>query len=230
MKKIAILQSNYIPWKGYFDMIAAVDEFIIYDTVQYTKQDWRTRNYIKSAQGTLLLAVPVQNGGFAINEKIIDGDFWKTKHCKSIKNEYIKSSHFSEIMPILEELYSLPHEKLSDMNISFIKKICEYLGIHTKISLASDYDIEKEADKTDKLVKFCTKAEASEYISGPAAKAYMDESQFHANGISIKWFDYSGYPEYPQLYGDFIHQVSIIDLLFNCGKDSYKYMKHIGEK
>lgn len=227
MKKIAILQSNYIPWKGYFDMIAAVDEFIIYDDMQYTKNDWRNRNRIKTPKGLEWLTIPV---GQDINRLIKDvelPDFrWQTKHWKTLVSNYHKSPYFEDIAEWLEPLYlTQQHTNLSSLNYQFIRSICSYLKIETKISHSWDYVLTE--GKSERLVNLCIQAGATEYISGPAAKDYLEKSLFSDSNIKLTWFDYSGYPQHFQLWGEFTHEVSILDLLFNCGERTPEYMKHI---
>lgn len=229
MKKVAIVQSNYIPWKGYFDMIAAVDEFILYDDAQFTKNDWRNRNQIKTQQGIKWLSIPV---GKDISRRIRDVKLldsrWQTKHWKSIQNSYRRAPYFLEIANILEPLF-MQHQYgyLSILNRIFIEEICAYLGINTKISNSWEYLLAE--GRSARIASLCEQARATSYISGPAAKDYMDEAEFSKRNISIEWFNYDGYPEYPQLWGEFVHGVSILDLLFNCGKDSTKYMKYAGK-
>ena len=225
MKKIAILQSNYIPWKGYFDMIAAVDEFILYDDVQFTSSDWRNRNKIKTRQGVQWLTVPVvKDFGQKIRETRINGTVWATKHWKTIAQNYSRAPYFSEVASFIQPLYlERQHELVSDMNRTFLEAINNYLGITTKISWSWDYHLGD--GKTERLVDLCRQAGGDEYISGPAAKSYIDEMLFEEAGIKLTWFDYEGYPEYPQLWGEFTHQVTVLDLLFNCGPETPKYMR-----
>jgi hypothetical protein len=224
---VAILQSNYIPWKGYFDIIAAVDEFIIYDDVQYTKQDWRNRNQIKTPQGLKWLTIPVgQDINRLIRDVHIPNASWQLEHWKSLENNYRRAPHFDEIAVWLEPLYLV--EKLSYLSQSnrlFIEAVCSYLNIKTVISNSWDYNLIN--GKTERLVDLCAQAGGTEYLSGPAAKDYIEESLFIERGIKLTWFDYSGYPKYSQLWGEFIHDVTILDLLFNCGKDAPRYMKHV---
>jgi len=229
MKKVAILQSNYIPWKGYFDIIASVDEFILYDDMQYTRRDWRNRNQIKTPQGVQWLTVPVQVKGKyhqKIRDTEIDGKDWSSAHWKALTHNYCKTPHFKEISKWLEPLYlNESYIYLSQLNRSLIEAICSYLGIKTTISNSWDYPLLD--GKTERLVDLCLKAKGTEYISGPSAKGYIEENLFTANDIQLTWFDYVGYPEYPQLWGDFTHGVTILDLLFNCGKKSPNYLRFI---
>lgn len=228
MKRVAILQSNYIPWKGYFDMIAAVDEFILYDEMQYTKNDWRNRNQIKTPQGIMWLTIPVKvKGRFGqrICDTEVDGNRWLAQHRKTLEANYRKSLYFEEVSTLIDPLYNRTYETISDVNHAFIKAVCNYLGIHTKITCSSSYRMIE--GKTERLVDLCQQAGAGEYISGPAAKSYIDEAVFEGAKIALRWFDYSGYPPYPQLWGDFCHGVSILDLLFNCGKSAPNYMRFV---
>lgn len=230
MKKVAILQSNYIPWKGYFDMIAAVDEFILYDDVQFTKRDWRNRNRIKTHQGVQWLTVPVgQNIRRRIRDVELPNNGWQVKHWKTLLNNYRYSSHFQEVATVLEPLYTeTQYTHLSELNRKLIDVVCNYLGITTRISNSWDYNLIE--GQTSRLVDLCMQAKATEYVSGPSAKSYIDEKLFTEQGITLSWFDYNGYPEYPQIWGDFIHEVSIFDLLFNCGKSAPLYMKYAKRK
>lgn len=229
MKKIAILQSSYIPWKGYFDMIAAVDEFILYDDMQYTRRDWRNRNQIKTAQGVQWLTVPVQAKG-KFDQKIrdteIDGSGWALNHWKALVQNYRRAPHFDEIAAWIEPLYlATPYTHLSQLNRRFIEAVCDYLGIKTAISNSWDYTLLD--GKTERLADLCRQAGGTEYLSGPAAKDYLKENIFTEQGIRLAWFEYSGYPEYPQLWGEFTHGVTILDLLFNCGKNAPRYMRYV---
>jgi WbqC-like protein len=229
MKKVAIVQSNYIPWKGYFDLIAAVDEFILYDDMQYTRRDWRNRNQIKTPQGVQWLTVPVKVKGRyfqTIRETEIDGAEWQVAHWKAIALNYRRALLFDEVAAVFEPLY-LQHSyaHLSVLNRTFIDSICRYLGIDTKISNSWDYVLSD--GKTERLADICAQAGGTEYISGPSAKGYIEERVFAERGIKLSWFDYADYPEYPQLWGEFTHNVSILDLLFNCGKESTHYMRHV---
>lgn len=229
MKRIAILQSNYIPWKGYFDMIASVDEFILYDDMQYTRRDWRNRNQIKTPQGVQWLTVPVKVKGKyeqTIRDTELDGCEWAQVHWKTLAQNYRRAPHFDEIATIFEPIYmQQTYTHLSVLNRELIETICNYLGITTKISNSWDYTLVD--GKTERLAELCKQARGTEYISGPSAKGYIEENIFNEREIKLSWFDYAGYPEYPQLWGEFAHGVSILDLLFNCGKDARRYMRHV---
>jgi len=230
MKRLAIIQSNYIPWKGYFDLIAAVDECILYDDMQYTRRDWRNRNKIKTPHGLHWLTVPVNVKG-KYDQKIRDTEIadpsWVADHWKTLTLNYRRADHFEEIADYFGPLYKETYQNLSALNRRFIEAVNAYLGIGTKLSNSWDYLIID--GKTERLVDLCIQAGATEYVSGPAAKSYIDEKIFTQAGIALTWFDYSGYAEYPQLWGNFEHGVSILDLLFNCGREAPRYMRYVGQ-
>ncbi|MBZ9601968.1 WbqC family protein [Phyllobacterium chamaecytisi] len=229
MKKVAILQSNYIPWKGYFDLIAAVDEFIIYDEMQYTRRDWRNRNQIKTPQGMQWLTIPVKVKGKylqTIRDTEIEGSEWAVSHWRSLTTNYKKAPYFDEVAALLEPIYLRGnHNFLSPLNREFMEITCHYLGITTRITDSSNYHLVD--GKTERLADLCMQAQATEYVSGPAARDYIDENVFRERSLKLTWFDYSGYPEYPQLWGPFTHYVSIVDLLFNRGSEAPQYMRHV---
>jgi hypothetical protein len=226
--RMAIVQSSYIPWKGYFDMINLADEFVLLDEVQYTKRDWRNRNKIKTPNGELWLTVPVQVKGKyhqRIDETTISESGWAEKHWKSISQSYAKAPHFGTYAQQIGELYGEAGqmERLSDVNRLFTGALCELLGIDTKLSWSTDY--EAGNGKTERLLDICVQGGATEYLSGPAAQSYLDEPLFESQGVSVSWMDYSDYPEYDQPHPPFSHQVSVLDLLFSAGADAPNYMK-----
>ena len=227
MKSVLITQSNYIPWKAYFDGINIVDIFVVYDDMQYTKRDWRNRNQIKTPQGLHWLSIPVAvKGKFfqKINETVVSDAKWGVKHWEKIKSNYSKAPFFKDFKDYFEPIYvDEKLEFLTDINIAFIKTINQILSIDTQILDSRNFELVE--DKTMRLVNICEKLNATDYFTGPASKNYMDEGLFEKSNINVHYFDYSGYPEYSQFYGDFKHNVSILDLLFNTGMEMKKYMK-----
>ena len=227
MKKIAILQSNYIPWKGYFDIMGSVDEFVIYDEMQYTKNDWRNRNKIKTTNGLIWLTIPVkiEKLNQKINETKIADNKWYIKHKNSLQTNYGKATKFKECKDFIFNIYEQASrlDYISEINYTFLNEINKFLKISTKISFSTDYNIGD--GKTERLINICKQSNSNIYLSGPSAKNYIDEALFTENSINLEWFDYIGYKEYEQLYPPFEHGVSILDLIFNTGEDAYKYLK-----
>ena len=225
MKCIVIVQSNYIPWKGYFDLINRADEFILFDDVQYTRRDWRNRNRIKTPDSLMWLTIPVEIKGKyfqKIKDTVISNPGWKRNHWNSIVRNYSNAKYYRTYREFFEDLYLNTNERfLSKVNYRFLAAICKILGITTKLSWSMDYRLME--GRTERLVDLCKQTGATEYLSGPAAKPYLDESLFAAEGINVTWMDYSGYPTYCQLFcPPFIHEVSIIDLILNEGAEGAK--------
>lgn len=225
-KRIAILQSNYVPWKGYFDIIRSVDEFVLYDEVQYTKNDWRNRNKIKTSNGLTWLTIPVRAERLhqTISETSVADPAWAGKHAALLTRHYSQAPG-AELLPALHDLYaSVPSGLLSEINEYFLRAICAMLGIATPITRSDSYQRE-QPDRTDRLIEICRKAGAATYVSGPAAKGYLDQSKFEAARIEIAWFDYAGYRPYEQLYPPYEHGVSILDLLLCTGSRAAEHLQ-----
>jgi len=225
-KTVAILQSNYVPWKGYFDVMRRVDEFILYDDVQYTRRDWRNRNRFKAPGGVRWLTIPVHVKGRylqRIDETLVSDPGWAERHWATVRSWYKKAPFFKRYETALESLYMGRGDlALSAINRRFLEGLRDLLGIKTPLSSSSDYTT--SGQKTERLLGICKAANATSYLSGPAAREYLDEESFRAAGVRVEWMSYEGYPEYPQLHGPFEHGVSVLDLLLNVGEDASKYM------
>ncbi|MBK5258919.1 MAG: WbqC family protein [Thermoanaerobaculia bacterium] len=223
-KRVAILQSNYIPWKGYFDIIHDVDEFIFLDDVQYTPQDWRNRNRIKTAQGAVWLTIPV---GSRDDRRICDVELppaWGQAHWRKIESAYATAPYFAAYRAFFETVYLESEWKyLSDLNQHLVRRIAsEILGITTRFR--DSREIESQGRKQERLLNLLRRAGATSYVSGPAAKDYIEPARFREAGIDLVWKDYSGYPPYPQFHPPFVHDVTILDLLFHTGPDAPRYI------
>ncbi|WP_415325248.1 WbqC family protein [Chryseobacterium sp. MMS23-Vi53] len=226
MNKILILQSNYIPWKGYFDLIETSDIFVIYDDMQYTKGDWRNRNMIKTDKGLKWLTIPVEKTSLSqkINETKVVQNKWNNSHWETLKQNYKHAKNFVDVKDFVEDLYAnATQEYLTDVNIYFMDHLCRFLDIDFNIKSSKEFYLVE--NRTQRLVDICTQLNGNEYISGPAAKAYMEENIFNEAGINLHYFDYSGYPEYSQLYPPFEHGVTILDLIFNEGTNAKNFLK-----
>jgi hypothetical protein len=221
-----ILQSNYIPWKGYFDMLNMADTFIIYDEVQYTKNDWRNRNKIKTTNGLIWLTIPVKQEKLdqKINETFVLNNAWRKKHWSSLQLAYAKAPYFKFYKDLFEDLYlNNTEQSLSKINSNFIITIVNILNIKTKIINSTELILGE--GKTQRLVKLCQQIGATNYLSGAAAKDYLEVELFEQKQINVQWMDYSNYPMYNQLHNEFEHAVSILDLIFNEGPNACKFMK-----
>lgn len=223
--KVGIIQSNYIPWRGYFDFIASVDLFIFHDDLQYTKGDWRNRNRIKIANDLKWLSVPVKylKTSQLIVETTIDySTAWQKAHINQFRAAYSKAPFVHEALYILETAFAHRDNTISQLNVRIIKLLCSYLKITTKLRMSNEYC--PTGNKTERLINLLTKAGATSYLSGPAAKAYLDEDAFRKAGIGLSYKSYI-YEPYPQQWGDFEGAVTVLDLIANCGPESKKYLK-----
>jgi len=219
---IGILQPGYLPWLGFFEQLYRSDVFVIYDDVQYDKQGWRNRNRIKTAHGIQWLTVPVHvrlNEFPLINQIEIDKWMnWRSKHLSSVSQNYSKTAFFKKYIDIFRVIYAQEWEYLIDINMAFILKLADCLGMKDKkIILSSTLNV--EGDRLERLVKICKKLNADTFYQGSGGRSYMDEDYFLKNDIKIQYQDYL-HPSYNQLYGEFIPYLSVIDLLFNHGEDS----------
>ena len=225
MKTVVVLQSNYLPWKGYFDLIHDADFFIFYDDLQFTKNDWRNRNKIKSPIGTQWITIPVgTNKHRLICEVAIKDSFWQVRHWKTIQQNYGKAPHFARYRTFFEDVYlGQKWASLSTLNQYLIRTIArEILKLTTEFRDSREYSL--SGQKFERLLDLAIKSGGDQYLTGPAAKNYIEPFRFTEAGIKLVWKDYSNYPEYLQSYPPFNHGVSILDLLFNVGPDAPWYI------
>ena len=223
---VAIVQSSYIPWKGYFDLIRRADHVVLYDDAQYTIRDWRSRNRIKTKDGLLWLSIPVEVSGRRfqrVRDARIADPSWNRRHWKTIAAAYARAPHFSTYRDALEDLYDRASSPwLSEVNRGLIEAMCAWLGITTPLSWSSEYPLAE--GRSERLLDLCVQLGARHYVSGPSARAYLDIPLFDRAGVSVSFLDYEGYAEYPQISGPFEHYVSALDLLLNVGPTAPRYL------
>jgi hypothetical protein len=232
-KTVVITQSNYIPWRGYFDMLRLADEVVLLESVQYTRRDWRNRNRIKTPHGTRWLTVPVEaKGRFlqALDETRINDPRWATNHVRAIELAYSRAPHYAELAPwLFDMLRGVAAEPLlTKVNEQLLRALCERLGITVPIRRCShvlDRNALRSMQPTERLLAIATELGATRYLSGPSAQDYLDIGSFEAAGIQVSWMSYDGYAEYSQLWGVFEPYVSIVDLLFNTGQKAARYLE-----
>lgn len=222
--KIGILQPGYFPWLGYFDLMRSVDHFVILDDVQFTKQDWRTRNRIRTPSGWIWLSVPIRRVGSKarIDEVPVNHSMdWERKHWTSIKTHYGQTRFFSDVAERLLPIYESRYAMLVDLDIDLAAVLAQGLDIQLpRITRASQLDRLTSDDPTDNLIEICRLLGGTTYISGPAAKVYLNLDAFAARGIDVVWQQYTP-PDYSQRFakrsGMFISHLTAADLLFNQG-------------
>lgn len=218
---IVILQPGYLPWLGFFDQMRRADIFIYYDDVQYDKHGWRNRNRIKSPSGSSWLTVPVRHHGLG-KPRILDVEIdhrtsWARKHLGTLRQFYSKAPAFRQYMPDFEAVLMQPWERIVELDVALVALMAGWLGISPVIHRSSELGI--GGDQSERLLRHCRHFSARRYLSGSAARDYLDVQQFNAAGVEVVWQDYQ-HPVYPQQYGAFVPYLSAIDLLFNCGDHS----------
>mgnify|MGYP000544233860 CR=1 FL=1 len=227
--KCVILQPSYIPWRGYFHQIQKADIFVFYDDVQYEKRSWRSRNRIKTPDGLKWLSIPVLNQGsitksIPINEIIIDSSQadWRKKHFKTLQQSYQKAPFFAQYEKLLIDFYSRNDKYLADFTIDFTIALAKELQI-TETKFMRSSELSATGKKTERLISILQKIGATHYITGGAARDYLEEEKFAESGITFEYMKYD-YPEYPQLYPPFDGHVSVLDLLFMNGENAKNYI------
>ena len=223
--KVAIVQSNFLPWRGYFDLIRQSDLFIIYDDVQYTKGDWRNRNRIKTPRGSEWITVPVRHGRLAqrIEETRVDYSTpWARKMLRRIHDAYREAPHLEPCFAELTDLLTLEAPSISDLNVRLLRWACGHLGIERPLRMSREY--QASGAKTERLIEILRQAGATAYLSGPSAREYLQPELFERAGIRLEYKVYD-YPEYEQLHPPFDGAVSIIDLLFMTGAAAGAYLE-----
>ena len=216
-------QPTYLPWLGLFHKIALSDKFIYLDNIQYEKNSWQNRNKIKTSDGTLWLTIPVHaHINLNCNEIKIDNTHnWNQKHSKTIEINYTKAPYYESYKHFFKKIFSKKWEYLSELNEYILKWFLDEFKINTEFLKTSDFEL--EGKKSDLILEICEKFNAKKYVSGILGKNYIDPEIFRRKDITLIFQDYI-HPNYKQLYGNFISNMSIIDLLFNCGPDSFKIL------
>ncbi len=223
--KVGIIQSNYIPWRGYFDFIDDVDLFIFHDDLQYTKNDWRNRNRIKTPDGTpwLTVSVHLHHTNQRIQDTRIDySTRWPQTHLNRLRSAYGRAPYFESYFCEFKEILKHRFEFLSELNIALCRWVMNKLPIETPTRSAAEFGV--LSSKSERLISLLQSVSASTYLSGPVARSYIDEALFRRNRIRIEYKSYD-YPPYAQPWGAFVGDVTVLDLLFNTGPKARRYLK-----
>ena len=232
MKKAAIHQPNFIPWLGYFHKISLVDDFVFFDDVQFPRgKTYGNRVKIKTNNGETWITVPVlSKGDFQVFNKIQINNTapWQRKILKTIELAYSKANHFEEYWEGFSAIFQQEYDYLIDLNINLIKYAIECLGLDVKLYLSSEIYSEGTVDTEERIISILKNLSVDLYITGRGAGSlrYINEERFQDENIGIEWQQYNS-PVYDQLWGPFIPDLSIIDLLFNCGYESRSLLHEI---
>jgi hypothetical protein len=220
-RTLVVLQPAYLPWLGFFDQMRRSDVFVYYDDVQFDKHGWRNRNRIKSPGGPLWLSVPVLHHGRG-QPRIIDAEIdtrtaWARKHVGTLRQFYSKAPYFKQYLPELEDMLNRPWTHIVDLDIGVAALLAKWLRVSPTVYRSSELGI--DGAQSERLLNLCRHFGATRYLSGSAAREYLDVDLFARHDVDVVWQDYD-HPVYPQQYGEFVPYLSGIDLVFNCGNDS----------
>jgi hypothetical protein len=227
--KLAIIQPSYVPWRGYFHQIQKADVFMFYDDVQYDKHGWRNRNRVKTANGTIWLTIPVAAAGNVVERtpikeiRIVWRTPWSRKHWATLQQSYRRAPHFERYAPLLESFYARRDEHLAEFTIDLTVALARELGIRQTRFVRSSELRDIEGSGTDRLLALLRAVDADHFISGPTARAYIDEAKVATAGVTLEYMAYD-YPEYEQLHPPYDPRVSILDLLFMKGPEAREYV------
>ncbi|MCP5005980.1 MAG: WbqC family protein [Planctomycetes bacterium] len=221
---ITIHQPQYLPWLGYIDKIDKADIFVILDNVQFKKNEWQNRNMLKTSLGWQWITVPVlcKFREKIVNVRIKNSTNWQRKHLQALVTNYSNSPYFHKHKGFFEEIYKRSWDTLASLNLAIIQYLIQAFGIQTKLILASDLTLRE--GPTERLIDICKTQNSKKYLSGRDGAKYMDLEKFCAEGIEIIYQDFK-HPVYDQLYGNFLPNMSAVDLLFNCGNQGLQILR-----
>lgn len=217
-KTLVVLQPGYLPWLGFFDQMRRCSTFVLYDDVQYDKGGWRNRNRIKSKDGPLWLTVPVLTKR-RFGQRLLDVEIdttrpWARSHLRSVRQCYAMAPYIDRYLPELSEVLSRPWDRLVELDIALIALMADWLGLERHVVRSSEVAI--RGSGSERLVELCRHFGATHYLTGDAARAYLDMSLFVERGITVHWHGFR-HPTYPQQHGEFVPYLSTVDLVLNCG-------------
>ena len=223
--RVGVIQSNYIPWRGYFDFIDSVDLFVFHDDLQYTKNDWRNRNRIQTPDGLRWLTVPVSYKHVEQKIEEVQIDYrqnWAVRHIQQLNANYGRAPFFHDYVDQFAGIINEHFASISELNVAVCKWMMQVLDIRTPILMSRELAV--SGKKSERLIDLLTRVGGTTYVSGPSASAYLDLDLFHRHGIRVEYKSYN-YPEYPQMQSGFSPNVSVLDLLFNTGREARRYLR-----
>lgn len=226
LQTVVILQPGYLPWLGFFDQMARADVFVYYDDVQYDKHGWRNRNRIKTHRGPVWLTVPVRHRGLGL-PRILDVEIdgrtsWARKHVTSLRQAYARAPFVDQCLPPIAALLLRPWRRLVDLDIELANLLATMFGLTPRVVRASTLGVGGE--RSERLLRICQHFGASSYLSGDAARAYLDVPLFERHGVRVEWQEFQ-HPSYAQQHGTFVPYLSAVDLLMNYGPASRRVLQ-----
>jgi hypothetical protein len=219
---IATHQPIFLPWPGFFAKAIMADCFVLLDDVQFPRgRSWMNRNRLKNEQGELWLTVPVHKKGRDLQQirdvELFNETNWKRKHLRGIRQNYTNAPFLNDYFPYLERIYNNDHQKLISLNLALIRYLLETLGLECQVLLQSDLKITGRA--TDLILRVCRQLDAERYLTLKMSMKHLDKKKMNRAGVELVALSYQA-PVYPQLWGEFLSNLSVLDLLMNCGPKS----------
>lgn len=215
--KIGIMQPYFFPYIGYFQLIQAVDQFIVYDNIQYTKKGWINRNRFLQNGKDVFFSIPLKNDSdfLDVKARVISADFKKDKLLNQISEAYRRAPYFAHTFPLIEQIVHYNDNNLFRYLYHSIVKTCEYLGITTEIKISSDISIDHSLKNQDKVLALCKVVGASTYVNAIGGMELYSKETFREKGIELKFIKSKPF-EYAQFGAPFVPWLSIIDvMMFN---------------
>lgn len=222
------MQPYFLPYIGYWQLINAVDTFVVYDNIQYTKKGWFNRNRYLQNNKDVFFTIPLKKDSdyLNVNERLISKEFNKTKFLAKFKNAYSKAPYLKESLPVLEEIIMFNDENLFNYNLNSIYKICNFLEINTKIVVSSSVGIDHSLRAQDKVIAICKVLKANVYINPEGGMELYSKDEFKAEQLDLKFIK-SNNIEYKQFDNDFVPWLSIVDLMmFNSREEIQKMLNN----
>ncbi len=227
---VSIIQPLYLPWSGFFEMVAASDAYVAFDHVKFEPSSWQQRNRIKGPNGSFFITIPVRKPGNG-RDRICDQDIdyrepWVERHLKSFELSYRKAPYFERYFSGVKNVLESRFESIADLNVELIRMILGFLGIEKKVIRSSELPLGNEGalGKTERLIHLMKAVGAESFYEGASGADFIDVSLFESEGLKVAFQKYD-HPAYPQIHGDFISYMSVMDLLFNCGEGSLDIIK-----
>lgn len=224
-------QPIFLPWPGFFFKATKSECMVLLDDVQYPRgRGWMNRNRLKGAHGELWLTVPVykkKRGLQRIQDVAICNDTrWALKHFRGIQQSYANAPYRDTVFRAIERVYSQGHTKLVSINLELIHMLKDSLGVENRMCLQSE--IGATGKGTDLIVDVCRRLGSDTYLAFRPAEKYLDADKLKKGGIKVFYTSFSP-PVYPQLWGDFIYNLSALDLALTCGPKSAQIIESCGE-
>lgn len=212
--KLGIMQPYFLPYIGYFQLIAAVDVFVVYDNIKYTKKGWINRNRMLKNGQDVMFSLPLKSDSdfLDVHQREIAADFSRTKLINQFRGTYLRAPFFKQTFPLIERIVGCEERNLFKFLYQSIIQTCEHLGIRTEIKISSSVAIDHSLKNQEKVLAICSTLGASTYINSIGGRELYAKESFQARGVQLQFIQSKPF-EYPQFGGEFVPWLSIVDIL-----------------